>query len=139
MKLKFWVGIIGGAALAATDLVAQDGAPQGDKDDGKPRVVSQAPKKRTPPPRPQPPTLENMDADKNGQVSEGEFLAFHTARLKKFFDSLDADSNQQLSKSELVKIQRRVPSPSPPTSPTRKPALRPTIPPSSQGALTPSE
>ena len=93
-------------------------------EDVKSKVVRQVPQKRTPPPRPAPPTLENMDKDKDGNVSEKEFIAFHTQRLTKFFEALDSDDDAKLSKQELAKIQRRT-SAAPPQPTKMKPTAQP--------------
>lgn len=62
------------------------------------------------------PTLENMDADRNGSVSKDEFVAFHTSRLGVYFSALDKDRSATLTKEELIVTVRRatVASPRPP-------------------------
>ena len=43
--------------------------------------------------------FDSMDVDKNGQISESEFLEFR----KKCFTAMDADKNGSLSKDEFKK------------------------------------
>ena len=56
------------------------------------------------------PTLENMDANRDGTVSKDEFIAFHTGRLDSYFNALDKDNSAALTKEELAFVARRTPS-----------------------------
>lgn len=47
--------------------------------------------------------FDSMDANRDGSVSEAEFLDHHVAQLKKAFAALDDDGNGRLEKADLGK------------------------------------
>lgn len=68
------------------------------------RIVAQpvTPTPAPAPPRiPPPPTLEVMDSNHDGLVSEGEFSSFHSKRLSELFTTLDRNHDGSLEAVEL--------------------------------------
>lgn len=52
---------------------------------------------------PTPMTMDTLDLNRDGNVSEDEFTAFHMERIKKYFAMLDANGDQQLQSKEVMK------------------------------------
>tara|TARA_R110002096_G_scaffold29509_3_gene88909 strand:+ start:1765 stop:2100 length:336 start_codon:yes stop_codon:yes gene_type:complete len=46
-------------------------------------------------------TFDRVDADQNGEITQSEFIAYHTKRFQELVSSVDADGNQAIAKSEL--------------------------------------
>lgn len=47
-------------------------------------------------------TFDRVDADKNGQITESEFVAYHAKRFQELVNSVDADGNKTIAKTELA-------------------------------------
>lgn len=69
-----------------------------------------------------PATYDKMDADRNGEVSENEYMAYYTSQLKQKFASLDKDGNKSISTQDLGI-----------TAPPQKPLITSNKPPTEQG------
>jgi len=51
---------------------------------------------------PLPMTMDSLDLNEDGVVSQEEFTSFHLARIQKYFELMDKDGDNQLQSGEVV-------------------------------------